>query len=83
MIKDFKYYITIITDDNGDIVAYSYGEKSDNPLIANISIGLSTINTLLYKEDEKDRYLKLVQMLIVSPVAELLVDLCKNSCNID
>ena len=82
-MQDFKYYITTITDDEGDIVAYSYGEKSDNPLMANISIGLSTINTLLYKEEEKDSYLELIQILIASPVAELLVDLCKNSCSID
>ena len=83
MTKDFKYYITTITDNDGNIVAYSFGEKSDNPLIANISIGLSAINTLLYKEDEKDSYLELIQILLVSPVAVLLVDLCKNSCSID
>ena len=82
-MQDFKYYITTITDSNGNIVAYSYGEKSDNPLIANISIGLSAINTLLYKENEKDNYLELIQILIVSPVAELLVDLCENFCGMD
>ena len=82
-MKDFKYYITTITDSEGNIVAYSYGEKSDNPLIANISIGLSTIDTILYEEDEKDNYLKLIQMLMTSPIAKLLIDLCKNSCSID
>lgn len=82
-MQDFKYYITTVTNSNGNIVAYSYGEKSDNPLIANISIGLSAINTLLYKDSEKDDYLELVQILMVSPVAKLLVDLCKNSCTID
>ena len=82
-MQDFKYYITTITDDEGNIVAYSYGEKSDNPLIANISIGLSAISTLLYKKKKKNNYLELIQVLIASPVTELLVDLCKNSCGID
>lgn len=82
-MQDFKYYITTITDNHGNIIAYSYGEKSDNPLIANISVGLSAINTLLYREEEKNSYLELIQILMASPIAELLVDLCKNSCSID
>lgn len=82
-MKDFKYYIITITDSDSNIVAYSCGEKSDNPLIANISIGLSAIDTILYKDDEKDDYFKLIQVLMTSPIAKLLVDLCRNSCDID
>lgn len=49
IIKDYEYYITTISDNKGLVKFYSFGNKSDKPLIANINCEYGTITTqLLY-----------------------------------
>lgn len=83
VIQDYKYYITTISDNKGLVKYYSFGNKSDKPLIANINCEYGTITTQLFKANEKIEYINLSQFL-ESSNAKLLINLsyytCNNSC---
>lgn len=80
MIQNYEYYITTISDINGLVRFYSFGNKSDKPLIANINCEYGTIATQLFKANEKIEYINLSQFL-ESSNAKLLTNLSYYSCD--
>lgn len=79
-IQDYEYYITTISDINGLVRFYSFGNKSDKPLIANINCEYGTITTQLFKANEKIEYINLSQFL-ESSNAKLLINLTYYTCD--
>lgn len=82
IIKDYEYYITTISDNKGLVKFYSFGNKSDKPLIANINCEYGTITTQLFNANEKSEYIFLSQYL-ESSNADLLVNLTYHNCDVN
>lgn len=82
LIQDYEYYITTISDNKGLVKFYSFGNKSDKPLIANINCKYGSITTQLFKASEKIEYINLSQFL-ESSNAKLLINLTHYNCDID
>ena len=80
IIQEYEYYITTISDTKGLVKFYSFGNKSDKPLIANINCEYGTITTQLFKANEKSEYISLSQYL-ESSNAKLLINLSYYTCD--
>ena len=80
IIQDYEYYIIIISDSKGLVRFYSFGNKSDKPLIANINCEYGTITTQLFRANEKTDYVFLSQYL-ESSNAKLLINLNYYTCD--
>ena len=81
-IQDYEYYITTISDINGLVRFYSFGNKSDKPLIANINCEYGTITTQLFNANEKSEYIFLSKFL-ESSNADLLVNLTYHNYDVN
>lgn len=79
-IQDYEYYITTISDSKGLVKSYSFGNKSDKPLIANIDCEYGNVTTQLFKANEKIKYINLSQFL-ESSNAKLLINLTYYTCD--
>lgn len=78
--QDYEYYITTVSDNKGLVRFYSFGNKSDKPIIANINCEYGAINTQLFNTNQKSEFSILTQYL-ESSNAKLLINLNYYTCD--